>query len=48
MQAQQAEFGVNFLTPDLEAGPTHPLAQKRTFGKAGPVRVKLYRDHAAW
>ncbi len=29
-------------------GPTHPLALKRMFGSSGPVRVKLYRDHAAW
>eukprot|EP00775_Hariotina_reticulata_P005445 gene5445-5679_t len=48
VQAQEAEFGVNFLKPDLEAGPTHPLALKRTFGQPGPIRVKLYRDHAAW
>jgi hypothetical protein len=29
-------------------GPTHPLALKRTFGSSEPIRVKLYRDHAAW
>jgi len=29
-------------------GPTHPLALKRTFGSTEPIRVKLYRDHAAW
>lgn len=46
-KAKQAEFGVNFWS-DPEQGPTNPLALKRTFGKSGPIRVKLYRDHAAW
>lgn len=46
--AQEREHGVNFTSPDLENGPTHPLALKRTFGQSGPIRVKLYRDHAAW
>lgn len=48
VKAQEAEFGVNFTNPDLEAGPTNPLALKRTFGSTEPIRVKLYRDHAAW
>lgn len=47
-QAQEAEFGVAVTSPDLEAGPTHPLSLKRTFGSSEPIRVKLYRDHAAW
>lgn len=47
-QAQEAEFGVNFTSPDLENGPTNPLSLKRTFGSSEPIRVKLYRDHAAW
>jgi len=47
VKAQEAEFGVNFTNPDLEAGPTNPLALKRTFGSTEPIRVKLYRDHAA-
>ncbi|CAL8471991.1 g11533 [Coccomyxa elongata] len=34
--------------PDLENGPTNPLALRRTFGQSGTPRVKLYRDHAAW
>eukprot|EP01025_Chloroclados_australasicus_P018932 TRINITY_DN2011_c0_g1_i1.p1 TRINITY_DN2011_c0_g1~~TRINITY_DN2011_c0_g1_i1.p1 ORF type:complete len:511 (-),score=60.95 TRINITY_DN2011_c0_g1_i1:294-1826(-) len=34
--------------PDWELGPTNPHALKRTFGKDEPIRVKLYRDHAAW
>lgn len=34
---------MNFLEPDYEAGPTHPLALKRTFGSTEPIRVKLYR-----
>lgn len=47
VKAQEAEFGVNFTNPDLEAGPTNPLSLKRTFGSTEPIRVKLYRDHAA-
>lgn len=46
-QAQEAEFGVNVSSPDLEEGPTNPLSLKRTFGSKEPIRVKLYRDHAA-
>jgi glutathione S-transferase len=46
-QAQEAEFSVNFTAPDLESGPTNPLSLKRTFGSTEPIRVKLYRDHAA-
>jgi glutathione S-transferase len=48
VRAQEAARGVNLLEPDYENGPTHPLALKRTFGSSEPVRVKLYRDHAAW
>lgn len=48
VQAQEAELGVNHSNPDLENGPTNPLSLKRTFGSTGPIRVKLYRDHAAW
>lgn len=47
LQAQEAEFGTNFSSPDLENGPTNPLSLKRTFGSTEPIRVKLYRDHAA-
>ncbi|EIE23653.1 glutathione S-transferase [Coccomyxa subellipsoidea C-169] len=39
---------LNWQQPDLENGPTNPLALKRTFGQPGTPRVKLYRDHAAW
>ncbi|GBF92826.1 glutathione S-transferase [Raphidocelis subcapitata] len=46
--AREKELGVNFTNPDYENGPTHPLALKRTFGSTEPIRVKLYRDHAAW
>ncbi|KXZ55141.1 hypothetical protein GPECTOR_3g291 [Gonium pectorale] len=46
-RAQQSELGVDFWA-DPNEGPTHPLALKRTFGSTGPVRIKLYRDHAAW
>lgn len=46
LQAQEAEFGVNFSSPDLENGPTHPLSLKRSFGSSEPIKVKLYRDHA--
>lgn len=47
MQERQAQHGVDFWT-DPEQGPTNPWALKRTFGKPGPIRVKLYRDSAAW
>eukprot|EP00955_Chlamydomonas_euryale_P038053 350975-Chlamydomonas_euryale.AAC.4 len=44
------ELGVNFWAdPNDPNGPTHPLALKRTFGQPeSAVRIKLYRDHAAW
>lgn len=48
VKAQEAEFGASFTSPDLENGPTNPLSLKRTFGSTEPIRVKLYRDHAAW
>eukprot|EP00878_Enallax_costatus_P017108 GHUV01017963.1.p1 GENE.GHUV01017963.1~~GHUV01017963.1.p1 ORF type:complete len:518 (+),score=110.16 GHUV01017963.1:223-1554(+) len=48
VKAQEGEFGVNITEPDYENGPTHPLALKRTFGSKEPIRLKLYRDHAAW
>ena len=38
---------MSFTNPDLENGPTNPLSLKRTFGSTAPIRVKLYRDHAA-
>lgn len=42
------QTGVNFLA-DPNLGRTHPAALKRTFGQPeSKVRVKLYRDHAAW
>lgn len=47
VRAKQTELGVDFWSIP-EDGPTNPLALKRTFGKEGPIRVKLYRDHAAW
>lgn len=47
-RAKQSAMNVEFLNPDLENGPTSPLSLKRTFGKSEPIRVKLYRDHAAW
>jgi hypothetical protein len=46
-QDQEAALGVNVTSPDLENGPTNPLSLKRTFGSTEPIRVKLYRDHAA-
>jgi glutathione S-transferase len=48
VRSQELELGVNFTSPDLEAGPPHPRALRRTFGSTAPIRVKLYRDHAAW
>ncbi|GLC43420.1 hypothetical protein PLESTB_001555600 [Pleodorina starrii] len=47
VRAKHSEFGVDFWA-DPNEGPTHPLALKRLFGSTEPVRVKLYRDHAAW
>lgn len=40
--ARQQQLGVDFFA-DIETGPTNPTALKRTFGKSGPIRVKLYR-----
>eukprot|EP00877_Chromochloris_zofingiensis_P005299 jgi/Chrzof1/14770/Cz09g15160.t1 len=48
VRAQEQEFGISYMNPDLEKGPTHPLSLKRTFGKSEPIEVKLYRDHAGW
>ncbi|KAK9905873.1 hypothetical protein WJX75_007986 [Coccomyxa subellipsoidea] len=39
---------LSWQQPDLENGPSNPLALKRTFGQPGTPRVKLFRDHAAW
>lgn len=48
VKAQMQQHGVDFWA-DPNAGPTHPLALKRTFGQPeSAVRLKLYRDHAAW
>ena len=48
VRSQELELGANFTSPDLETGPPNPLSLRRTFGSTSPVRVKLYRDHAAW
>lgn len=32
----------------VEDAATNPMALKRTFGHTGGIRVKLYRDTAAW
>jgi len=47
VKAKQAAIGVDFWA-DPEQAPTNAYALKRTFGHTGPIRVKLYRDHAAW
>ncbi|MEW5302529.1 MAG: hypothetical protein WDW36_005306 [Sanguina aurantia] len=47
VKAQQSQLGVNF-SADPEQADTNPTALKRTFGQTGPIRVKFYRDHAAW
>ncbi|CAD7703795.1 unnamed protein product [Ostreobium quekettii] len=44
--ARRSELGAP--EPDTAAGPPLARSRERTFGKAGPIRVKLYRDHAAW
>jgi len=47
-KAKMEAHGVDFWA-DPNQGPTHPLALKRTFGQPeSAIRVKLYRDHAAW
>ncbi|GMH39233.1 hypothetical protein BSKO_07131 [Bryopsis sp. KO-2023] len=46
VEQQKGVLGVE--DDDLESGPPNPLSLKRTFGKDEPIRVKLYRDHAAW
>ncbi|KAG2493053.1 hypothetical protein HYH03_008716 [Edaphochlamys debaryana] len=47
VRAQHAALGVDFWA-DVNDGPTHAAALRRTFGSTEPIRVKLYRDHAAW
>ncbi|KAJ9533876.1 hypothetical protein QJQ45_026966 [Haematococcus lacustris] len=47
VKSKQAALGLDFWQ-DPEHAPTNPTALKRTFGQKGPIRVKLYRDHAAW
>ncbi|KAL6754402.1 glutathione S-transferase [Haematococcus lacustris] len=47
VKSKQAALGLDFWQ-DPEHAPTNPTALKRTFGQNGPIRVKLYRDHAAW
>mmetsp|Transcript_1875 Transcript_1875/g.2893 ORF Transcript_1875/g.2893 Transcript_1875/m.2893 type:complete len:538 (-) Transcript_1875:616-2229(-) len=47
VRAKQAVLGMDFWA-DPETAPTNPTALKRTFGSTGPIRVKFYRDHAAW
>jgi len=44
------EIGDPSLTQDdySEVGPPSLDSVKRTFGKTDPIRVKLYRDRAAW
>eukprot|EP00803_Ostreobium_quekettii_P010863 evm.model.scf_3378EXC.1 EVM.evm.TU.scf_3378EXC.1 scf_3378EXC:3910-5481(-) len=44
--ARRSELGAP--EPDTAAGPPLARSRERTFGKAGPIRVRLYRDHAAW
>ncbi|KAK9819179.1 hypothetical protein WJX81_001160 [Elliptochloris bilobata] len=46
VNARQQELG--WQPPDLETGPTNPLALRRTFNQPGEPEVKLYRDSAAW
>eukprot|EP01023_Acetabularia_acetabulum_P047085 TRINITY_DN4941_c0_g1_i1.p1 TRINITY_DN4941_c0_g1~~TRINITY_DN4941_c0_g1_i1.p1 ORF type:complete len:520 (-),score=102.22 TRINITY_DN4941_c0_g1_i1:135-1694(-) len=45
---KQKREKLQLAEPDWEMGPTNPHALKRTFGKDEQIRVKLYRDHAAW
>jgi len=47
----EQESGVQLFESQqvLEEGPTNPRAMRRTFGQSPDnIRVKLYRDHAAW
>jgi hypothetical protein len=51
VEAKKAALGTDlahYFDPENPNTPTNPFALKRTFGKEGPIRVKLYRDHAAW
>eukprot|EP00210_Caulerpa_lentillifera_P002830 g2704.t1 len=50
VHSKGTELGDLSLTQEdyLESGPTNPYSLKRTFGKKEPIRIKLYRDSAAW
>ena len=48
VKEQESSFGLPTLNRDYENGPPTPFALKRTFGKSGEPKIKLYRDHAAW
>jgi len=50
VQQKGLEIGDPSLTQDdySEVGPPSADSVKRTFGKTEPIRVKLYRDRAAW
>lgn len=48
VKEQESSFGLPTLNGDYENGPPTPFALKRTFGKSGEPKIKLYRDHAAW
>ncbi|GMH40786.1 hypothetical protein BSKO_08690 [Bryopsis sp. KO-2023] len=45
---EQKKISVGAKDVDPETGPANCGANRRTFGKDGPIRVKLYRDRAAW
>eukprot|EP00210_Caulerpa_lentillifera_P002815 g2689.t1 len=50
VHSKGTELGDLSLTQEdyLETGPTNPYSLKRTFGKKELIRIKLYRDSAAW
>jgi len=48
VREQEGSFGLPATNGDYENGPPSPFALKRTFGKDGEPKIKLYRDHAAW
>lgn len=45
---EERKSSIGFVDPNPESGPPNPQSLKRTFGSTEPIKIKLYRDHAAW
>lgn len=45
---EERKSSIGFVDPNPETGPPNAHSLRRTFGSTEPIRIKLYRDHAAW